>query len=148
MAATSSRGGLSIATGLPASMLDPSAAAGPGSGSLGAGGSLSRPNRHASLRFASGTSDGPSRDSSNRNTNRYSVTALYSMAAEQDTEIEDELARCAPSTPSYGLSQCAETSSVSALQPRNACGTSKARYRPSRSATLCSNATSAISTRV
>lgn len=74
-------------------MLDPVSAAG--------GPSLSRPNRHASLRFASGTSDGPSsssggggRDSSHRNTNRYSVTALYSMAAEQDTEIEDELARC------------------------------------------------------
>ncbi|WAQ87374.1 hypothetical protein PtA15_8A278 [Puccinia triticina] len=32
------------------------------------------------------------RDSS-RNTNRYSVTQLYSMAAENDTEIEDELAR-------------------------------------------------------
>jgi hypothetical protein len=31
--------------------------------------------------------------SSNRNTNRYSVKELYSLAAEQDTEIEDELAR-------------------------------------------------------
>lgn len=30
----------------------------------------------------------------NRNTNRYSVTALYSMAAEQDVEVEDDLARC------------------------------------------------------
>lgn len=30
---------------------------------------------------------------SSRNTNRYSVTQLYSMAAENDTEIEDELAR-------------------------------------------------------
>ena len=29
----------------------------------------------------------------NRNTNRYSVTALFSMAAEQDVEVEDELAR-------------------------------------------------------
>lgn len=29
----------------------------------------------------------------NRNTNRYSVTALYSMAAEQDVEVEDDLAR-------------------------------------------------------
>lgn len=29
----------------------------------------------------------------NRNTNRYSVTALFSMAAEQDVEIEDDLAR-------------------------------------------------------
>ena len=27
----------------------------------------------------------------NRNTNRYSVTALFSMAAEQDVEVEDEL---------------------------------------------------------
>lgn len=42
-------------------------------------------NRHASLRFGE--------SGSQRNTNRYSVTALYSMAAEQDTEIEDELAR-------------------------------------------------------
>lgn len=29
----------------------------------------------------------------NRNTNRYSVTALYSMAAEQDIDVEDDLAR-------------------------------------------------------
>ena len=29
----------------------------------------------------------------NRNTNRYSVTALYSMAAEQDVDVEDDLAR-------------------------------------------------------
>jgi hypothetical protein len=29
----------------------------------------------------------------NRNTNRYSVTALYSMAAEQDVEVEDDLGR-------------------------------------------------------
>lgn len=29
----------------------------------------------------------------NRNTNRYSVTALFSMAAEQDVEVEDELGR-------------------------------------------------------
>lgn len=29
----------------------------------------------------------------NRATNRYSVTALYSMAAEQDVEVEDDLAR-------------------------------------------------------
>lgn len=28
-----------------------------------------------------------------RSTNRYSVTALYSMAAEQDVEVEDDLAR-------------------------------------------------------
>lgn len=49
-------------------------------------------NRHASLRFGGG--DGSSGGGgSQRNTNRYSVTALYSMAAEQDTEIEDELAR-------------------------------------------------------
>ncbi|POW16814.1 hypothetical protein PSTT_01017 [Puccinia striiformis] len=40
------------------------------------------------------SSNNPSglRDST-RNTNRYSVTQLYSMAAENDTEIEDELAR-------------------------------------------------------
>jgi Ras GTPase-activating-like protein IQGAP2/3 len=29
----------------------------------------------------------------NRNTNRYSVTALFSMAAEQDVDVEDELGR-------------------------------------------------------
>ncbi|EIN05027.1 ras GTPase-activating protein [Punctularia strigosozonata HHB-11173 SS5] len=34
-----------------------------------------------------------SRRVTNRNTNRYSVTALFSMAAEQDVEVEDELAR-------------------------------------------------------
>ncbi|KAI0293742.1 ras GTPase-activating protein [Russula brevipes] len=34
-----------------------------------------------------------SRRLTNRNTNRYSVTALFSMAAEQDVEIEDDLAR-------------------------------------------------------
>ncbi|KAF7312300.1 hypothetical protein MIND_00243000 [Mycena indigotica] len=34
-----------------------------------------------------------SRRLTNRNTNRYSVTALFSMAAEQDVEVEDELAR-------------------------------------------------------
>jgi Ras GTPase-activating-like protein IQGAP2/3 len=37
----------------------------------------------------------------NRNTNRYSVTALFSMAAEQDVDVEDDLGRgtlvCAPS---------------------------------------------------
>jgi len=34
-----------------------------------------------------------SRRGTNRNTNRYSVTALFSMAAEQDVEVEDDLAR-------------------------------------------------------
>ena len=34
-----------------------------------------------------------SRRLTNRNTNRYSVTALFSMAAEQDVEVEDDLAR-------------------------------------------------------
>ena len=29
----------------------------------------------------------------NKNTNQYSVTALFSMAAEQDVEVEDELGR-------------------------------------------------------
>ena len=29
----------------------------------------------------------------NRNTNRYSVTALFSMVAEQDVDLDDELAR-------------------------------------------------------
>lgn len=31
--------------------------------------------------------------SGQRNTNRYSVTALYSMVAEQDVDVEDDLAR-------------------------------------------------------
>jgi hypothetical protein len=59
-------------------------------GSIAGGSSGNRAsNRHASLRFGeSGIGS-----ASQRNTNRYSVTALYSMAAEQDTEIEDELAR-------------------------------------------------------
>ena len=35
----------------------------------------------------------PSRRLTNRNTNRYSVTHLFSMAAEQDMEVQDELAR-------------------------------------------------------
>lgn len=34
-----------------------------------------------------------SRRMTNRNTNRYSVTAYFSMAAEQDLEVEDELGR-------------------------------------------------------
>lgn len=33
--------------------------------------------------------------SSNRVTQRYSVTALYSMVGVADTEIEDQLSRCA-----------------------------------------------------
>ncbi|KAF9514931.1 hypothetical protein BS47DRAFT_1484790 [Hydnum rufescens UP504] len=36
---------------------------------------------------------GMSKRLTNRNTNRYSVTALFSMAAEQDVEVEDDLAR-------------------------------------------------------
>ena len=39
------------------------------------------------------TSPMSSRRLTNRNTNRYSVTALFSMAAEQDVEVEDDLAR-------------------------------------------------------
>ena len=38
-------------------------------------------------------SPGSTRRLTNRNTNRYSVTALFSMAAEQDVEVEDELGR-------------------------------------------------------
>jgi Ras GTPase-activating-like protein IQGAP2/3 len=33
-------------------------------------------------------------NSGNRTSKRYSVTALYSMAAEQDVEVEDDLAKC------------------------------------------------------
>ena len=32
-------------------------------------------------------------NNNNRTSKRYSVTALYSMAAEQDVEVEDDLAR-------------------------------------------------------
>ncbi len=39
----------------------------------------------------------------NRNTNRYSVTALFSMAAEQDVEVEDELARGARPLPTLSF---------------------------------------------
>jgi len=39
----------------------------------------------------------------NRNTNRYSVTALFSMAAEQDVEVEDDLARGSLWHPSSSL---------------------------------------------
>ncbi|KAG9033361.1 glyceraldehyde-3-phosphate dehydrogenase 1 [Tulasnella sp. JGI-2019a] len=38
-------------------------------------------------------SPGSLRRLTHRNTNRYSVTALFSMAAEQDVEVEDDLAR-------------------------------------------------------
>lgn len=38
-------------------------------------------------------STGSLRRLTNRNTNRYSVTALFSMAAEQDADVDDELAR-------------------------------------------------------
>lgn len=38
-------------------------------------------------------SPGSIRRLTNRNTNRYSVTALFSMAAEQDADVDDELAR-------------------------------------------------------
>ncbi|KAG8912767.1 glyceraldehyde-3-phosphate dehydrogenase 1 [Tulasnella sp. 417] len=40
-----------------------------------------------------GGTTGSLRRLTNRNTNRYSVTALFSMAAEQDVEVEDDLAR-------------------------------------------------------
>ncbi|KAG8967493.1 glyceraldehyde-3-phosphate dehydrogenase 1 [Tulasnella sp. 419] len=39
------------------------------------------------------SSPGSLRRLTNRNTNRYSVTALFSMAAEHDVEVEDDLAR-------------------------------------------------------
>ena len=43
--------------------------------------------------FTEPTSPGSIRRLTNRNTNRYSVTALFSMAAEQDADVDDELAR-------------------------------------------------------
>jgi protein required for attachment to host cells len=42
---------------------------------------------------ATGTSSLAGKRVTNRMANRYSVTAMYSMAAEQDVEVEDELAR-------------------------------------------------------
>jgi Ras GTPase-activating-like protein IQGAP2/3 len=46
---------------------------------------------------------GMSKRLTNRNTNRYSVTALFSMAAEQDVEVEDDLARGQAQSPSRRL---------------------------------------------
>ena len=43
--------------------------------------------------FSEPNSPGSVRRLTNRNTNRYSVTALFSMAAEQDADVDDELAR-------------------------------------------------------
>jgi Ras GTPase-activating-like protein IQGAP2/3 len=44
--------------------------------------------------FAEPTSpSGDPRRLTNRNTNRYSVNQLYSMAAENDPDIEDDLSR-------------------------------------------------------
>jgi len=43
--------------------------------------------------FTEPSSPGSMRRLTNRNTNRYSVTALFSMAAEQDADVDDELAR-------------------------------------------------------
>ena len=42
----------------------------------------------------------------NRNTNRYSVTALFSMAAEQDVEVEDDLARGSCFSDALNLNIC------------------------------------------
>lgn len=47
--------------------------------------------------FTEPNSPGSMRRLTNRNTNRYSVTALFSMAAEQDADVDDELARGARS---------------------------------------------------
>ena len=54
----------------------------------------------------------------NRNTNRYSVTALFSMAAEQDVEVEDEL----------GRGMCAQLSAGSAAYFFNVLGLCTAIY--------------------
>ena len=43
--------------------------------------------------FTDASSPTDSRRLTNRNTNRYSVNQLYSMAAENDTDIEDDLSR-------------------------------------------------------
>jgi hypothetical protein len=73
----------------------------------------------------------------NRNTNRYSVTALFSMAAKQDVEVEDDLAR--------GASKSQLTFpyfEVLATQHKNAFVTSRAKYPPSPRKILCSSVTS------
>ena len=49
--------------------------------------------------FTEPSSPGSIRRLTNRNTNRYSVTALFSMAAEQDADVDDELARGVHSFP-------------------------------------------------
>lgn len=48
---------------------------------------------HTTNTTGTGTGSFHGRRMTNRMTNRYSVTAMYSMAAEQDVEVEDELAR-------------------------------------------------------
>ena len=83
----------------------------------------------------------------NRNTNRYSVTALFSMAAEQDVEVEDELGRgmsCPPSRRVPKSHLCALCAPV--IKPRNACANSSPGSPLSRSATSCSSAMSVSST--
>ncbi len=50
-------------------------------------------NNGSSLPSPSGSSHSVSRRLTNRMTNRYSVNAMYSLAAEQDIEVEDDLAR-------------------------------------------------------
>lgn len=81
------------------------------------------------------------RKQANRNTNRYSVTALFSMAAEQDVEVEDELARGAfLFHPSVRLL-------LNFRQHKSGSGISKARYPLSRRRTLYLSATCATWTR-
>lgn len=53
---------------------------------------------------------------SNRNTNRYSVTALYSMAAEQDVEVEDDLARGELHETAIRIFHCSLASSVARVE--------------------------------
>lgn len=50
-------------------------------------------NNHGSTSLPSPTTSLSSRRLTNRMTNRYSVNAMYSLAAEQDVDIEDDLAR-------------------------------------------------------
>ena len=65
-----------------------------------------------------------SRRGTNRNTNRYSVTALFSMAAEQDVEVEDDLARGEYLETSLGSSYLTDifsTKTPSGLKGQNLC---------------------------
>lgn len=104
----------------------------------------SEPPTRSAMSYADQSSSSASamgRRLTNRNNNRYSVTALFSMAAEQDVEVEDDLARgqsvhIHPPAPLFPFKQ-----------HRNACGISRAKYLSSQRKTLSLNAMSGTSIR-